>query len=244
MPTFFPVYIRHRPIYLYHTYEESFRTMVVNFSINFVLAAIRVELLSYYIMQNNKGSDFELVRSLKNGDIIAFEKLFFKYSKKLLYFSKGYLESEEDAKGMVQEVFLKIWENRENLNEHKSFNAYLYTITFNFVKMYYRRKSREDNKIKHYYEDQNETIYEMESEIDYNNLSEIINQAIEQLPEKRKQIFRMSRKEGLSNAEIAIKLGISKKTVENQITQAIKTLRKMIQDKPLSIILFFYLFFL
>ena len=71
---------------------------------------------------------------------------------------------------------------------------------------------------------------------------EIIDNAIEQLPEKRRLIFRLSRQEGLSNDEIANKLGISKKTVENQITHAIKFLRTKIQDKSIAIILLFYLF--
>lgn len=193
-------------------------------------------------MKKNVSVDNELVKDLKRGDVIAFEKLFFKYGSKLLYFAKGYLESEEDAKGMVQDVFLKIWENRENLKEDQSFSAYLFTITYNFIRMYYRGKYREERKIKEYHYATQDVI-EIESEIELDNLSEIIDKAIEQLPERRKLIFRLSRKEGLSNNQIAHKLSISKKTVENQITQAIKFLREQIQDKSLAIILFCYLFY-
>jgi len=193
-------------------------------------------------MKKNVSADFELVKDLKKGGVLAFEKLFSKYSRKLLYFAKGYLESEEDAKGMVQDVFMKVWENRGNLKIDQSFNAYLFTIAFNFIRMYYRKKYREGMKIKEYHY-ATKDVYEIDSEIECDNLTEIIDNAIEQLPEKRRLIFRLSRKEGLSNDEIANKLSISKKTVENQITQAIKFLRNKIQDKSIAIILFFYLFY-
>ena len=74
-------------------------------------------------------TDQKLVESLKKGDWFAFDQLFAKYSKKLYYFAKNYLDSKEDAEGLVQEVFLKIWEKRKELKEHLSFNAYIYTIT-------------------------------------------------------------------------------------------------------------------
>lgn len=187
-------------------------------------------------------NDIELVKGLKKGDIIAFERLFYMFGNKLLYFAKGYLESDEDAKEIVQDVFMKIWETRENLKEDRSFSAYLFTITYNFIRMYYRKKYREEKKIReHHYT--KEDSFEIESEIEFNELSEIIDQAISQLPEKRQLIFRLSRKEGLSNEEIAHKLNISKKTVENQITHAIKFLRDYIRNKSLIIILFFYLFY-
>ena len=102
-------------------------------------------------MGKNLSNDIELVKDLKKGDIIAFEKLFYRYGSKLLYFAKGYLESEEDAKGIIQDVFMKIWENRENLKENQSFNAYLFTITYNFIRMYYRKKYREEKKIREYH---------------------------------------------------------------------------------------------
>jgi len=192
-------------------------------------------------MKKTVTAEFELVKDLKKGDVLAFEKLFSSYSKKLLYFAKGYLESEEDAKSMVQDVFLKVWENRSNLKLDQSFNSYLFTIAFNFIRMYYRKKYREDRKIKEYQYTASD-VYEIDGEIEFDELAEIIDNAIEQLPEKRRLIFRMSREEGLSNDQIANKLSISKKTVENQITHALKFLRNKIQDKSIAILLFFYLF--
>ena len=194
------------------------------------------------IMKKDSSSDAEFVRDLKKGDVIAFEKLFYKYGSKLLYFAKGYLESEEDAKGMVQDVFLKIWENRVNLKEDQSFSAYLFTITYNFIRMYYRKKYREERKIREYQYASND-VFEIESEIEFDDLSAIIDRAIDQLPDKRQLIFKLSRKEGLTNEEIAKKLNISKKTVENQITHAIKFLREQIRDKSIAIILFSYLLY-
>ncbi len=94
-------------------------------------------------MDQKKNADYELVKSLKKGDLFAFDQLFSKYSKKLYYFAKGYLGSKEDAEGLVQEVFLLVWDKRKELKEHLSFNAFLYTVTYNAIRKYFRKKARE-----------------------------------------------------------------------------------------------------
>ncbi|MEN8228870.1 MAG: sigma factor [Bacteroidota bacterium] len=66
------------------------------------------------MIKENRNTDQQLVKSLKKGDLFAFDQLFTKYSKKLYNFAKGYLDSKEDAEGLVQDVFLKIWEKRKN----------------------------------------------------------------------------------------------------------------------------------
>ena len=95
---------------------------------------------------NIKQREVELVKQLRKGDLAAFDSLFNTYNKKLFYFAKGYLKSTEDAEGLVQEVFIKIWENRSTLKEHLSFNSYLYTITYNSILKFFRKKGREKKK--------------------------------------------------------------------------------------------------
>ncbi|MBA7515263.1 RNA polymerase sigma-H factor [subsurface metagenome] len=192
--------------------------------------------------EKTKNTDRQLVESLKKGDLFAFDQLFSKYNKKLYYFANGYLDSKEDAEGLVQEVFLKIWEKRKELKEHLSFNAYLYTITYNAIRKYFRKKARERKYLDKFLEDFDEKHDETVTDIEYNNLRELANKAIEKLPEKRKMIFRLSRHEDLTSEEIAKRLHISKKTVENQIHQALKFLREQLGKETLLSILFYYLF--
>ena len=93
-------------------------------------------------MTDNLPPDFELVRSLQKGDVRAFDRLFAKYGGKLFYLAKGYLGSREEAEGLVQEVFIKVWENRKNIKEHLSFRSYLFTITYNLIRKFFRAKYR------------------------------------------------------------------------------------------------------
>jgi len=193
-------------------------------------------------MDQEKNADYELVKSLKRGDLFAFDKLFSKYSKKLYYFAKGYLGSKEDAEGLVQEVFLMVWNKRKELKEHLSFNAFLYTVTYNAIRKYFRKKAREKKYLDRFLVDYDGKYNKTVADIEYNNLLELANEAIEKLPEKRKLIFQLSRHKGLSNMEIAKRLDISKKTVENQIHSALKFLREQFGKETLLTILFYWLF--
>jgi len=193
-------------------------------------------------MGQEKNTDYELVKSLKRGDLFAFDKLFSKYSKKLYYFAKGYLGSKEDAEGLIQEVFLMVWNKRKELKENLSFNAFLYTVTYNAIRKYFRKKAREKKYLDRFLVDYDGKYNKTVTDIEYNNLLELANEAIEKLPEKRKLIFQLSRHKGLSNIEIAKRLDISKKTVENQIHSALKFLREQFGKETLLTILFYYLF--
>ncbi len=193
-------------------------------------------------MDQKKNADYKLVKSLKKGDLFAFDQLFSKYSKKLYYFAKGYLGSKEDAEGLVQEVFLMVWNKRKELKEHLSFNAFLYTVTYNAIRKYFRKKARAKKYLDKFLEDYDGEHNKTVADIEYNNLLELANKAIEELPEKRKLIFQLSRHKGLSNMEIAKCLDISKKTVENQIHSALKFLREQFGKETLFTLLFYYLF--
>jgi RNA polymerase sigma-70 factor (family 1) len=194
------------------------------------------------LSEKNKNTDRQLIESLKKGDLFAFDKLFSKYSKKLFYFAKSYLDSKEDAEGLVQEVFLTVWKKRRELKAHLSFNAYLYTVTYNAIRKYFRKKAREKKHLDNFLKDFDEIHDDTTKEIEYNNLRELANKAIEKLPKRRKQIYRLSRHEGLTSEEIANRLHISKKTVENQIHKALKFLREQLGKETLLSILFYYLF--
>ncbi len=78
-------------------------------------------------------SEKNLLSALKNDDVKAFDKLFSDYGKRLYYFALGYLKSKEEAEGVVQEVFLRIWRNRKQINPDLSFKAYIFKIAYHYV---------------------------------------------------------------------------------------------------------------
>ncbi len=166
-----------------------------------------------------------IIRLLKEGDRGAFSLLYKRYWQKVYGFCRLYLNSRERAEDVVQEVFIKLWEARELLREDDSPEGFLFIVTRNLVFNQYRKEVNGD-----YYKmtvlSALESSYDIEEEIAARDLGRYIDRLIEELPEKRRQIFNLSRKAHKSHKEIALLLGISEKTVENQIREALRFLRK------------------
>jgi RNA polymerase sigma-70 factor (ECF subfamily) len=167
--------------------------------------------------------DSKLVKNLSKGNILAFNTLFRKYSSHLYRFAFGYLKSKEETEELVQEVFTKIWENHTNLKKELSFRSYIFTIAFNIIRKHFRTR----NYISKYFNTEifNDIDLHTSQEITCNSLHDYILDLVNKLPEKRKEIFVKSRFEGLSVKDIAEEMGISHKTVENQLTNALKFIR-------------------
>ncbi len=182
------------------------------------------------------------IARLKEGDFAAFDRLFAKYSSRIFYFSLGYLKSKEDAEEVVQDVFLKIWEKRHSLDEELSFKAYLFTITFNSLKKIFLNAAKRETTYKELSEELGIQYSDPEYTPDYQVFNNMMNELINRLPERRKQIFIMSRIEGKPNELIAEELAVSLKTVENQISEAKRFLKENIKD-IFPVLLFFLLFF-
>ena len=179
----------------------------------------------------------QLVSLLQGGSPFAFERLFKNYSQKLYRFSFSYLKSETEAEEIVQDVFMKLWENRHHLKSDTSFQSYLFTIAFNAIRKHFNKKSRDENYatgILEFLASENASI---ETNPDYEILIAKLEQLIGQMPERRKEIFMKRKKEGISVREIAMSMDISPKTVENQITEAMNFLKKEFEkDRILGMI--------
>ena len=159
-----------------------------------------------------------------------FEELFCEYFKPLTAFAKKYLNDIDLAKEMVHEAFLKLWEKREEVDTNKSVKSYLYTTVYNRSLNYIR-----DNKKFDRTEGKTELLERSENWDQTNQMIAVeietkINQTLDDLPEKCRQIFVMSRYEELKYKEIAEKLDISIKTVETQMSKALKALRKNLAE--------------
>ena len=180
--------------------------------------------------------------SLKSGDFEAFDQLFKKYGKRLYGFAIGYLKSHEDAEELVQDIFVKVWENRAELDENQSFNSYLFTIAKNTILNHFRKKVHQQSYIE-YIKQHTKLIHtKTEEDIIFSDLDAQAKKVIDQLPSRRREIFLLSRERGYNNEEIAQRLNISKKTVENQITHALKFIREQLGSKNLIPLLFISLF--
>ena len=191
----------------------------------------------------DKNSEYSLVNSLKKGNYIAFNQLFENYSKRLFMFAFSLLKSDEDAEEIVQEVFLKVWEKRKGLKAELSFKSYLFTIASNSIKAQFIKKAKEINYRDELLSSLIDFEQPAENQIDYKTLLDKVDHLIDKMPPRRKQIFLKRKRDEIPVKEIALDLGISEKTVENQISQALKFLKKNLKEEGFSGLLFFNLFF-
>ena len=187
---------------------------------------------------NQSSEERILVIQLKDGNQASYEMLYSKYAPKLFAFSRKYLQSQEDAEEIVQEVFLRIWEKKDNIDENQSFSSYVIQAAkhriFNGFRKNVNKQAYMDFLI--YADNSSRNFTEMD--VDYSEIKQKAELAISALPEKRQEVFRMSRELGLKNKEIAEKLQISIKTVENQMGQALKFLREELSEYQMLIFLF------
>ena len=181
----------------------------------------------------------ELVKKLKEGDSFAFEVLFYKYRNKVKGFAIKMVPAQVDPEEIVQEVFVKLWLRKEGIDPEKDFHSYLFSIAKHLVIDYL--KSAVNRKLyfvgEHYQQD-----LLMEESFDTTmaeDAEEKLQKLINEIPERRREIFRLSRFEGLSYKQIAERLNISENTVDSQIRNALAFLRKEFRKMAILGFLFF-----
>ena len=188
--------------------------------------------------------DSKLIENLRKGDVEAFDLVYEKYAKKLYAFSLKYLKSVEETEELVQSVFLKVWENQQNLKKETSFKSYLFTIAYNEICNLFRRRKYQQKFAAVTTIENQEASDVTEDQIDYQSVLHQIEMILARLPEKQKIIFMKSRIEGKSTKEIASEHGLSPGTVDNYISEALKFIRVNLKDEHLAVLLFFSLFFI
>jgi len=183
-----------------------------------------------------------LLKGLKRSDHECFQNLFAKYSQPLYRFSLSYLKSTQAAEDVVQEVFLKIWRKRKEIDTTKSFQSYLFTIALNVIRKQFNKLSA-SNQLKHdlliSFAENKDTFEEKD---DFSEMVNKLEELIQQMPERRRKIFRMKKLEGKSQKEIAEKFDITPKTVEYHITEAMKFLKNEFDKLRTKGMIFFCLF--
>lgn len=188
----------------------------------------------------NADSNF-LISRLQQGDEAAYEMLFNEYYQMLTIFANRYLKDIETAKEIVQDLFVHLYEKRESLTINSSLKSYLFRSTHNRCINFINAQKIRTKYAEHVVKTTDIQENSLEQEVNKSELEHALFIAISDLPPKCQSIFKMNRFEGLSNGEIAEKLKLSKRTVETQISKALKILRVKMQPylAAMSLITFF-----
>ena len=161
----------------------------------------------------------------KHEDVKVFEKLFFHYYDDLYRFAFRYLQQRELAEEVVSDVFMSIWQKRQSFSEVKNLKVYLYVITKNHALNYLKKNSKSllffAHEVQHH---DVSTTDNPESKLLNDELRKEIDAAIDELPDRCKEVFQLVRLDGLKYKEVAEILDISVKTVENQLRIAVQRL--------------------
>lgn len=175
----------------------------------------------------NRIPEQDFIENIRRGDTKAFEAVFRAYYPFLCNYATKITKEATEAEEIVQELFVRLWEKRDTISITTSLKQYLFRATKNLCLNHLRHR-----KIKDEYElivsRENETDYFIEEQLE---ILQLIDKAIASMPAKRQEIFRLSRQQGLKYKEIAQILSISVKTVETQISLALKTLRESVKNQ-------------
>lgn len=182
----------------------------------------------------NLSIDLQSLEKLKSGDEGALTLIYKKYWQMLFTSAYNILKDRQLCEDIIQEIFIKLWNNREKVQVEISLKGYLYACTryevYRQVKAGLSRKDLYDDLLLHLYKPA------IDESIEYKELIATITAVVDELPEKCREVFKLSRDEQLSHKEIASRLSISPKTVENHITKALRHLRLSLNSILLLII--------
>ena len=173
----------------------------------------------------------------RQGDKQAFEQVFRAYYSRLVHYACKVLGDQDEAEEMVQQVFITLWETRQKMNIHTSLKSYLYRSVHNrclnnLEKSSVRQKYNEEMKAT------TEEAVQPLQKLEHAELEREMKRALDKLPDQCRRVFELSRYEGLKYAAIAEVLGISIKTVENQVGKALKILREELKEYLVLALLF------
>ena len=188
-----------------------------------------------------KLTDEQLVALLRKGDQQAFTEIYNRYAENLAGFAAAKLYNLDDARDLLHDLFVKLWENREQLYITSNLQSYLFGITRHRIIDKIRKNiTREEyasvaQSLTQVYQQS------IDKQVEAGELQQTIRKSVDKLPPRVKEIYKLSREEGLSNHEIAEKLSLSEQTVRNQLSIALKQLRKSLDG--FTTIVFLFCFF-
>lgn len=175
--------------------------------------------------ETRRADIFLLVNQLKGGDERAFRTLYDTYHQRLYGFSLQFTHSPEDAKEVVQNTFLKLWEHRARLDAERSLEPYLYRIAKNENLKYLRKIARRHHLREAAHRRMEPAVASVEQDVIFAEYEAIAERALAKLPPKRRLVYEMAHQQGKTVKEIATAMGTSSQTVRTQLIQALHTIR-------------------
>jgi RNA polymerase sigma-70 factor (ECF subfamily) len=170
-----------------------------------------------------------LVIALKSGDTTAFEQVYDLYKRPLFSIAQRYLKDQKLAEDALQEVFVKLWQNRQALDERQSLRSFLFVCMKNHVLNLIRTEQARIKAALLANQNKENCSHQTESEIALSDLRACLDTSLSTLPDRKKRIVQLSLIEGYSNQEIAATLQISEHTVRSQLSQAKKLIRRFLE---------------
>lgn len=174
------------------------------------------------------GINRDMMETLAAGNHEVFQRVFSMFQPKVHAFAFGLIKNVTDADDITQLVFIKLWTNHAKLSEVENLDAYIFGITKNTV-LNFIAKNRQPEIDLDCLRETRATGATPQEQIEASDLKLLIDMVVEQMPQQRQTVYRLSREEGLSNDEIAQQLGIQKKTVENHLNLALGEIREMLK---------------
>jgi RNA polymerase sigma-70 factor (ECF subfamily) len=177
-----------------------------------------------------------VITMLIEGQESALKLIYDRYYSRIYTLAMQFLKSPEAAQEIVQDVFLKLWEKRESIDRDKPIEAWLYTVAKNKVFNQFKKVAREYATIsqKNMPVEAVDNESKADSKVLNGEIEQLINAAINNLPEKQREVYRLSRIEGFSRNEIAEQLQISSLTVKTHMSRAIVSVKNFLQHKGVS----------
>lgn len=170
-----------------------------------------------------------MLQQLAEGDRNAFRALYDLHRDKLFFYTLKLTDSRQLAEDILQEVFIRVWQQRETLKEIRSLDAWIFTVAKNQVLNGFRRASLERSILASM--EPTEAIDPVTQSINYKDANRFLQEAINRLPPQQKMIYRLRQEQGLKNQEIAHQLNISPLTVKKHIAQASRSLRILLEKQ-------------
>jgi RNA polymerase sigma-70 factor, ECF subfamily len=166
-----------------------------------------------------------LVMNLHDGSVPAFNNIFSLYHKRIYNFCLHLYQTPDEANETVQKVFVALWEQRQQVDENQSIASYLFTIARYMVYQEFRQKVYKKAALDYFITNTDDLNESTRDDVNYNELLSFFESVIETLPERQREIFRLSRISGLTYRQIAAKLNISENTVDTHIRRALEFVR-------------------
>ena len=186
----------------------------------------------------------ELIQQFIDGNEEAFEKLYTQYKPVLCKFIQTFINDSALTDDIVQEVFVAVWLNRNNIDPDQSFSSYLMTSARNKIYDFFKETAKNRQMIEQRWLNLSEAGNGTEEALVSLELDELVDSALKQLSSRKRVIFELAKLKGKSHSEIAEQLGISKNTVKNHMVDSLKYLKEVIgkygEIAMYSFVLFFF----